>query len=165
MPSTYTPIATQTLGTAVASVTFSSIPGTYTDLILVTNVKSVSGTKDFVTQVNGDTGTNYSWIALSGDGTTVYNEKTTNFTRWYLGYVSYVGSTLNANSITSFMNYSNSTSYKNYLSRSNNTSFGVSAIVGTWRNTAAINSIAVYFDSGGNMDVGSTFTLYGVKSA
>jgi hypothetical protein len=165
LPSTMTPIATNTLSTATASVTFSSIPQGYTDLVLVTNVKSISGTKDLVVRVNGDTGTNYSWTALMGDGTTVYNEKTTNYTNWYLEYAAYVGSTLNANTITSFMNYSNTTTFKSYLTRGNNASYGTSAVTGLWRSTSAISSIVVYFDQGGNMDVGSTFTLYGIKAA
>ena len=58
--STYTPIATQTLGSAAASVTFSSIPQGYTDLVLVDNVKSASGAGDSELDVrfNGDSGSN-----------------------------------------------------------------------------------------------------------
>ena len=44
MPATYEPIATTTLGSAQATVTFSSIPGTYTDLVLITNSRSDSTT-------------------------------------------------------------------------------------------------------------------------
>jgi hypothetical protein len=54
---TYEAIATQTLGSAAASVTFSSIPGTYTDLVLVVAMEHVTtGTENIVMQFNGDTG-------------------------------------------------------------------------------------------------------------
>jgi len=55
--STYTPIATQTLSSAVTSVTFSSIPQTYTDLILVMNVTNSSATVYKALQFNTDTST------------------------------------------------------------------------------------------------------------
>jgi hypothetical protein len=165
MPKTYEPIATQTLGSATASVTFSSIPGTYTDLVLVTNVKGISGTTDLVCRLNGDTGTNYSWTALSADGSSVYSERVSNFSRGFLEYVAYIGSALNANSITSFMNYANTTTNKTFLSRGNNASFGTGAVVNMWRSTSAITSILVYLDNSTNLDTGSTFTLYGIKAA
>ena len=62
------------------------------------------------------------------------------------------------------MNYSNTTTYKTALSRSNNANTGTDAIVGLWRSTAAINSIVVLI-SGNQFATGSTFTLYGIKSA
>lgn len=162
---TYEAIATQTLGSATASVTFSSIPSTYTDLVLVTNVKAVSGTTDLVCRVNGDTGTNYSWTALAGNGGTAYSTRESNFSRGYLEYVAYIGSALNFNSITSFMNYANTTTYKTFLSRGNNASYGAGAVVNTWRSTSAITSILIYLDNSANLDTGSTFSLYGIKSA
>jgi len=66
---TYVALATQTLGTAAASVTFSSIPSGYTDLIIVSSQFYVSSGADrYATfQVgNGtvDTGSNYSWTYL-----------------------------------------------------------------------------------------------------
>ena len=58
--STYTPIATTTLGSAASSVTFSSISGSYTDLILITNPSSATTDQSIYVQFNADTGTNYS---------------------------------------------------------------------------------------------------------
>jgi hypothetical protein len=67
---TYTPIATTTLGTAAASVTFSSISGSYTDLVLIiAGVQSVADVPYI--QFNSDTATNYSRTQLSGDGSSV----------------------------------------------------------------------------------------------
>ena len=71
---TYTPIATTTLGSAASSYTFSSIPGTYTDLVLVVSGKYSTGTTGTTTvqiQVGNtslDTGANYSIVYLNGSG-------------------------------------------------------------------------------------------------
>jgi hypothetical protein len=67
MAPTYEPIATTTLGTAAASITFSSIPATYTDLRLVVVAKAVSASTLDV-RFNNDSGTNYSKTEISGDG-------------------------------------------------------------------------------------------------
>jgi hypothetical protein len=69
MAATYEPIETQTLGSAAASVTFSSITGSYTDLILVSSISTThTATTSLVIQLNGDTATNYSNTRLLGDG-------------------------------------------------------------------------------------------------
>jgi hypothetical protein len=60
---TYVAIAEQTLGTAAASVTFSSIPGTYTDLVLVISAQDTTN-NSFALICNSDTGTNYSRTRL-----------------------------------------------------------------------------------------------------
>ena len=67
MAKTYEPISTQTLGTAPTTVTFSSIPQTYTDLVLVFNSKSTTLNYPYLT-VNSDTGANYSRTYLAGSG-------------------------------------------------------------------------------------------------
>ena len=60
MATTYTPIATTTLGSGQTSVTFSSISGTYTDLILIASASNTGGATNIRLQFNGDTATNYS---------------------------------------------------------------------------------------------------------
>jgi len=67
MASTYTPIATQTLGSATGTVTFTSISGSYTDLVLVITGNTNNPTNP-VLQFNGDTTTNYSHTYISGTG-------------------------------------------------------------------------------------------------
>ena len=58
---TYTPIATQTPGSNTASISFSSIPGTYTDLVLVIdNAFTASGGYSYSLSFNDDTASNYS---------------------------------------------------------------------------------------------------------
>jgi len=163
MPKTYEPIATQTLGSAAASVTFSSIPSTYTDLVLVTNTQrdaTGSGPVGFYARYNGDSGTNYSNTNLVGDGSSASSARDTNQTNLFflLAPDSQWG-----NSIVQIMNYSNTTTNKTSLSRVNATTNYTGIFAGLWRNTAAINSITL---SGTvNIKAGSTFTLYGIKAA
>jgi hypothetical protein len=164
MPSTYTPIATNTLGSAASSVTFSSIPGTYTDLILISTAGVTSGALNFAVRLNSDSGTNYSRTVLSGTGSVASTDRNTGLTYTILNDYGYLDTTLNTNIIGHFMNYSNATTFKTVLSRTNNAANGTSACVNLWRNTAAITSLVI-LPTGSTFLAGSTFTLYGVKSA
>ena len=162
---TYEPIATNTLGSAQSSVTFSSISGSYTDLILIMSVLAESnlGGQNAGIRFNGDTGSNYSatWIYANGV-TAPYSERQTNVTS--IGRADFYTTTVPMTTIISINNYSNSTTYKTALIRSNESSNGTRANVGLWRNTAAINQITVIID-GGNFGSGSIFTLYGITKA
>jgi hypothetical protein len=159
---TFEAIATQTLGSAAASVTFSSIPGTYTDLVLVA---AAIGTGDLQIygRVNGDSGSNYSNTFLAGNGTSassIRQSSVTSFQGDYYLAVSADGGLTTYN----FMNYSNTTTYKTILARSGLGNKGTNAIVNLWRNTAAINSITLT-TSANNFAIGSTFSLYGILAA
>ena len=166
MTVTYDKIATTTLGSAQATVTFSSIPGTYTDLVLITNEKqSTGGTRASALRFNSDTGSNYSQTGLYGTGSTAGSFRTTNAAYLYYGYYAFsTTSNFNFNSIVQINNYSNTTTNKTVLSRANNASNGVDAIVGLWRNTAAITSITLTMETLSNFEIGCTFTLYGIKA-
>jgi hypothetical protein len=160
MPSTYTPIATTTLGSAAANITFTSISGSYTDLILVVNGAGSSGsTSNILVQFNGDTAGNYSYTRLLGDGSAASSARASTQGAIATGDTN----TDRFVNIVNFQNYSNSTTNKTVISRSNSQSY-LSAYVGLWRSTAAITSI-VYYISGQNLATGTTATLYGVKSA
>ena len=159
--STYTPIATTTFSGSATSYTFSSIPSTYTDLVLVCNIFNSSSANTYV-RFNGDSGTNYSRTQLSGNGTSATSGRVTSTNAGYIDAVP--TQTPQENIIVSFQNYSNTTTYKTYLARSNNASTGVQAAVGLWQNTAAINTILISCDSG-TMTSGTTLTLYGISAA
>jgi len=160
MASTYEPIATTTLGSAAASVTFSSITGTYTDIVLVADLKKVSGSISVLgVTLNSDTGSNYSYTRLIGNGTTASSDRTSNSTVGAGGYIT----TAQSNNILQFMNYSNTTTNKTFLVRTNNER--VAAFVNLWRSTAAITSIKLEELVTGDIATGSTFTLYGIKAA
>jgi hypothetical protein len=162
--STYTPIATQTLGSAAATVTFSSISGIYTDLVLIMNVKgSVANFPSL--RFNSDSGSNYSRTILTGDGSAASSARGTSETAANINYNAQTStSEFNYNSITHIQNYSNTTTYKTQLTRANQAALGVDAIVTLWRNTAAITEITAIMNTG-NYATGSTFTLYGISAA
>ena len=166
MAATYEPIATQTLSTAAASVTFSGIPQTYTDLILVTNVKCVGADSNMRATFNGDTGNNYSTTYLDGDGSTATSSRTTNQAVATIGYVDTSDVSTN---IIQLQSYSSDNVNKTVLVRAASAVRGLSsAIVNLWRDTDAINSITLDCYGGGsarNFESGSTFTLYGIKAA
>ena len=157
--STYTPIATQTLGSSASTVTFSSISSAYTDLILVTNATATSGTQAFGIAFNGDTGTNYSYTYLYGNGSSAASGKTVG-PNAHIGHVGSVPNTV----IAHIQNYSNSTTYKTILAESSLSNSYRMNSAALWSNTAAINSITIIPDSN-SFAIGSTFTLYGIASA
>jgi hypothetical protein len=165
MAKTYEPIATTTLGSAQSTVTFSSITGTYTDLVLICQTSVASGTLQNQIQFNSDTGTNYSATILSGDGSTVLSTRNSSVSQITLGYNDYNTTAIGQMSIVNIQNYSNTTTYKTTIQRGSNANTGVSATVGLWRSTSAITSILVKNSGGVNFAIGSTFTLYGIKAA
>ena len=165
MTTTYTPLYTTTLGSTSSGVVISSFPSTYTDLILVVNGKADSGSTGSIgLQYNSDTGSHYSYTRILGDGTNASSARGSNTSATYIGDTG----TDPAVFIVSIQNYSNTTTYKTHLSRSNS-QYYVSSYVGLWRgstgsSTDAITSIKVLPPSGANWAIGSTFSLYGVAS-
>ena len=161
--STYTPIATTTLGSAQSSVTFNSFSG-YTDLIVVFNGGNTASGQSIYLQFNGDTGTNYSTTDLWGNGSSATSGRNTG-----LGFMRVVGrgigvdTTLTTNALIHIMNYANTNTFKTVINRSNETG-GTSAGVGLWRSTSAITSM-VFTAEGTTILAGSTFTLYGLAAA
>jgi len=166
MPSTYEPIATNTLGVDTATVTFSSIPQTYTDLVLVCNVTR-SGSPSggyFSIRYNSDSATNYSATLLYGDGASAASLRVSNETSGRIGNASGAAGSWSP-TIVNIMNYTNTTTFKTSVSRMNATGVYVGSYVTLWRKTPeAINSLSIFNDVG-NFYAGSTFTLYGIKAA
>ena len=158
--STYTPIATTTLGSATASVTFSSL-GSYTDIVAILTPIRTTTDANTICRFNGDSGSNYSATSLYGDGSSAVSYRLTNYSWLNIGYTT----TNQQTQIVHFMNYSNTTTYKTALIRQSNTGSAAQAIAGLWRNTAAITSIVFSLEGGSNFATGSTFTLYGIASA
>lgn len=168
MALTYEPIATTTLGSATTDTTFSSISGSYTDLILVMNVFTSSDGATPQLQFNSDTGTNYSTTFMEGNGGSASSIRVSSRSYIQLSYNIGGNSTNPQPVICHLQNYSNSTTNKTVLSRWNSatggTYPGTNAAVSLWRSTAAITSIKIYVGAG-NFNTGSTFTLYGIKAA
>lgn len=165
MPATYENIGTNTLGSNQTSITFSSIPGTYTDLVLVINGKTtgIGGYNALAITLNGDTGSNYSRTYMYGvDGSTGASTPTNENS----GYVT-IGQAADTfgNAIVNFGNYSNTTIQKTFLGRDNYSINVVYATATLWRSTSAITSITLSGTGGHQIASGSTFNLYGIKAA
>jgi hypothetical protein len=155
--STYVALDKKTLTSAVGTVSFTDIPQTYTDLVLVFSGTAVSGDTMYY-QFNGDTGTNYSDTYLFGDGS-AGSGRHANQGGIFGGGIN----TTKSQQIINIMNYSNTTTTKNTLLRANASGItATSAFVGLWRSTAAITSIQLKI--GANFAIGSSFSLYGIKS-
>ena len=167
LPSTYTPIATNTLTSATATVTLSNIPQNYTDLVLVCSLqgsRSIFG-GDFQTRYNGDSSTNYSYTLVTGNGSAVSSNRYSNQSEINnAGSIGGNGSGEFSVNIINIMNYSNTTVFKTSIASNAHTSVQVQRFVGLWRSTAAITSIS-FTGNGYNFNSGSTFTLYGIKAA
>jgi hypothetical protein len=164
MPSTYTPIATTTLASTQADVTFTSISGTYTDLVLVVTPTTTAANSSIFMQFNSDTGTNYSNTYVFGSGSSAGSGRASSANETSIAF-----SSVNTTPYTikaSIQNYSNTTTNKTYLSRSSaaSSTSGDITYVGLWRSTAAITAIKLYPNTG-SFTSGSTFTLYAIKAA
>jgi hypothetical protein len=156
------PIATTTLTSAVASYTFSSIPSTYTDLVLVATIKGSTNDDTVLIQFNSDTGTNYSNSFIYGTSSATGSQRQSGQTAMRIGS----GNT-NTNFdgyIANIHNYSNSVAYKTVGSRENASSNLATATAGLWRSSSVITSILIKRGSG-NIEAGSTLTLYGIQAA
>jgi len=167
MPITYEPIATTTLGSSVNSFTFSSISQSYTDLVLVVSGETTSTVNVLLRVGNGsiDTGSNYSFTLLYGDGSAIGSSRQSNTSEINLDYFA-SGSGNQKNYIIHLMNYSNTTTYKTVLAKASLPSAEVVARVGLWRSTSAINIIKIYPNGAGNLLApGMTATLYGILAA
>jgi hypothetical protein len=156
---TYTPLATITLTSSASSVTFSSIPATYRDLVLVIDVL---GTSTFGRasrlRLNSDTGSNYPQVVMTGDGSTAssYSFTDTNV------QISQMVSTSRNLGICQIMDYTQTNKHKSILGRWDGT-FGVFAYSGRWANTSAVTSVSITA-SNEPYASGSTFSLYGIAA-
>jgi hypothetical protein len=165
MPATYEPIATTTLGSAASSITFSSIPATYTDLVLVVTGLFTSSGGNSRIRFNGDTGTNYSNTRLQGDGTSASSNRSTSQAFLRLDYDGN-SSTVPNMTRTNIFSYAGSTNKTCLIESSEDKNGSGSTVrtVGLWRDTSAITSIEVLMSSS-TFATGTIATLYGIKNA
>jgi hypothetical protein len=177
MPSTYTLISSNVLGSSAASVTFSAIPATFTDLVLrVSARKDTAGTNSgFVyIQFNSDTGTSptiYSGTVVRAYLATVVDSARNSSdwgirTNWRVDSAGNTANTFDSEEIY-IPNYLSTTSKPigiSFVSEDNTTNrAGVGAAAGLYRNTSAITSILMSCGGGENFVSGSSFYLYGIS--
>lgn len=164
---TYEPIATSSPTTSPTEIIFSSIPSTYTDLVLIVTGKSPTG-GDIYIRVNGDTGSNYSFTNMWGSGSSYGSAQNSNIILGLaMTYYGVVGNNNNHILIAHFNNYSNTTKYKTSIARSNNAGTGLDSTVALWRSTSAINELNLGIGSArtATFSTGTVATLYGITKA
>jgi hypothetical protein len=173
MPATYEPIATVTVsGSTVQDISFTSIPSTYTDLILVGQLRSQrSGfaTSEVYGYINYDSANNYSRTRIWTTTSSVSSDRNSNQGFFLFGEVPAANATAGifGTVICHFNNYANTNVNKTILSRSG---AAISDALGNlyanlWRSTSAISVLNIYNTSAAYWSVGSTLTLYGIKAA
>ena len=173
LPGDYESIATQTVGAGgVASVTFSSIPSTFTHLQIRAFARSATAaqTDGLRVRFNGDTASNYARHVLYGDGTSALAAAAASGNLIGLTDITAASATANAFgvAISDILDYANTNKYK--VTRTlgggdtNSASFGqVDLFSGLWMSTTAINSINIFMNSGANITQYSHFALYGIR--
>jgi hypothetical protein len=170
MSRTYEPIASTTLGSATATISFTSIPSTYTDLVVVLFTGTTHGDNEVMQLTfNSDTGSNYSMTRLYGNGSSAVSDRFSSQTYIDAGFMPQANPGI---CIINVMSYANTSVNKTCLIsaetiNSTNTSANRRIVireVGLWRSTSAITSMTFDFASG-NFQSGSTAALYGIKAA
>jgi len=156
---TYTLIDSEVLASAAASVTFTSIPADYRDLVLVTEILGDGGSANLTMRLNSDSGFNYYTVAMNGDGTSATSSSANQNVIVGVGGTT----TLKGLTIFQFMDYSATDKHKSVLSRANRTDAVANARATRWEDTSAVNSISIE-PSSNNYAAGSTFHLYGIAS-
>lgn len=171
VPPNFNLIQTYTLSSAQSSVTFSSIPSTYTHLQLRWIGKTDRPETDDVTlvQFNSDTGSNYSWHWLRGNGTVAAAGATSNASSIAIQYGATGdsgASNIFAGAVIDILEYKNTNMYKTIRSSQGldlNGSGWIYLTSGNWRNTNAITSITLDQQYGSNFKQYSRFSLYGIS--
>jgi hypothetical protein len=178
MATTFIKIAAVTVGSGGASsIDFTSIPSTYTDLCVKVSVRNSATNAGMVVRLNNDTGTNYSWKLLYGNGAAAgsFNEGTfgTGYNTFVFAYVtpSNASSTVFANTeiyLPSYTSSNNKSFSIDSVSENNGSTAFQTMAAGLWSNTSAITSVKVLPDPMGvsaNFDQYSTATLYGISKS
>ena len=168
-PGSYESIATSTLTTSTADITFSSIPSTYTHLqirFIAKSTNSATAADNLAFRFNSDTGGNYTRHYLDGSGTSATAGPNTGVTQVY-ATCAQTSSTPDAFGVgvLDILDYTNTNKYTTTRALSGadfNASGGaIQFTSGLWLNTAAITTINIRALSG-NLTQYSQFALYGI---
>jgi hypothetical protein len=167
----YDSLATITVPSGgLSSITFAGIPNTYKHLQIrgIGRDTQASGAHSLRLQLNSDTGSNYTYHALTGDGSSASAGALTGQSTQYPGFLIGTSGTTGvfAASIIDILDYANTS--KNKVTRTlsgvdNNGSGSIGLFSGMWLNVAAITSITLLPAASTNFAENSTFTLYGVR--
>ena len=171
MPNTFELIASSTVGAGgAASIDFSSIPSTYTDLQLMLSARGASTALYANIKFNNSSSAIYSLRTIYGDGSAAASQNdsgATYFERFLMVSSAYTANTF-SNGMLYIPNYANTSTNKSVMfdsvNENNATSSQMFMVAGLWASTAAINQITLTPNTG-NFAQYSTAYLYGVKNA
>jgi hypothetical protein len=147
------------LAASSSSVTFSSITQIYGDLVIVIT-GSTTANADLGLRFNGDSGANYSFVYMGGNGSTTLSGTAASQPQIVLDAY-FWRSTEISTCIAHIMDYSAADKHKTVLSRNNVAGGGTDAFANRWANTAAITSVEIR-NPAQSFASGTTFSLYGV---
>lgn len=170
-----TQIAQVIVTSAQPTISFSSIPNTFSCLQLVCMGRSANASSedDLVIQMNGDTGANYARTIILGNGLSVISNSSNSSPTSNLGIAAFAAATAAAGlasltiiyvpyyALTTFNKYA--VTQGGWRQGSGVADLNFVPILGEWRSTAAISSLLLATASGSNFVVGSAFTLYGLQ--
>lgn len=157
---TYTALATTTLSSTTASVTFGSISGAYRDLVAVVNGElSTANTPDLQMKINADS-SNYSQVYMRGNGSTAASGT---YTAIYLNSAGTWSSGRRYNHLVHIIDYSATDKHKTVLARGNWAGGDINATASRWASTNAVTSISFTVASG-SFAIGTTFSLFGIEA-
>lgn len=171
-PGAYDSIATYAITSNTASVTFSSIPQTYTHLqvrFLGRDTRTGATQQSTFIRMNGDTGNNYVQHGLLGDGSAATAFAQTGRSNLNLCVIPTSSSpaSMFGTSICDILDYTNTNKYKTTRTLSgedqNNADGTIYLFSGLWMSTSAISSLTVYPNNGESFVQYSSIALYGIK--
>lgn len=168
MPNTYKKISSVVVGSGgAATIAFTSIPQTFTDLKIVLSGRSLQGNVYGGGRLEFNSSTNnYSWRRLRADGSATASDNSTSaasITNWDMNGANATASVFS--NIEFYIPNYTSSNYKSvsvdYVGENNATEAHMGMVAGLWSDTSAITSIKLY-SGGGNLVQHTTATLYGI---
>lgn len=159
---TYEPISSIILNTDIAEVSFTSIPSNYTDLVCTVSGR-YSGVSNMRIRFNSDSGSNYSYIILSGS-TGMESLRGSNTGVTQADYYAALGTTNPGNAVINIFSYTNTNIFKPILMSSGSVDTAIHRNSGLWRSLSVVTSIN-FVNGGNNYKAGTVFNLYGIRSA
>lgn len=159
---TYVPLATVTLASAVSGVTFSSIPATYRDLVIVASSLTSTDTIGRI-KLNPASSQTYLYCAIRGNGSSASGVASAGLGQGVLSSTATAGTTKRLQLNIQIFDYATTNKDKTILSRGNEASTGTDGVLSRWDNTEAVTSVQINAETG-NWSIGGRFDLYGIAS-
>lgn len=166
------PIATTLVGAGGSStITFSNIPQIYTHLQvrgIARSTQTGTGRQVTLLQLNGDTGSNYAYHYLAGDGASATASAATSTTSISSGSSVQAGDTANtfSGTVIDILDYTNQGKYKTTRTLNGVDANGSGIVLlwsGLWMNTSPVTSIKLTMGGSGVFAQYSRFSLYGLR--